>query len=76
MAATDANMIKEIASACEDLPILARLEFAKNLICNKIGELGDPSFDPCLGTAEELLSGVIKVLRTVPRVAELRLPQP
>lgn len=77
MSAIDDKMIvDQITRACEALPILSRLEFAKNLICNKIGEPGDASFDPLLGTAEELLAGVIRVLMTVRTVAELRFPAP
>ncbi len=73
---TERVIIEEITCAFEDLTVLARLEFAKNLICKRNGEPGDASFDPFLATAEELLSGVIKVLRTVPKVGALRLPEP
>jgi hypothetical protein len=64
--------LKEVISALDDLPIIARLEFARNLVCNRAGDEDDLSMDPALMVAGEVISDVIRVLRTAPRVAQLR----
>ena len=67
--------MRELVLGFDDLPILARLEYASNLVCTRAGDPGDDKFDPTLWIAGEMLWEVIKVLRTVPHVAQVRTPE-
>jgi hypothetical protein len=66
--------IQILALAFDDLPILARLEFISNVICTRAGESGNRSRDKALAVADQVLDEVIRVLRTVPNLDELRGP--
>ncbi len=67
--------MRELVLGFEDLPVLARLEYARNLVCTRAGDPNDNTLDPLLTIAADMLADVIKVLRTVPRVAQLRTPE-
>lgn len=70
------KLIGEITKAMDDLPILARLKFVTNLLCDKGGEkdaLMRP-VDPTLVTAVEVLRGVVNVIETHPRFGSLSSP--
>jgi hypothetical protein len=68
------KVIEELIQSFDDLPILARLEFVSNLICKKLGDSDDPSRDKALAVADGVLNEVIRVLKTVPNIADLRGP--
>jgi hypothetical protein len=63
-------------AAMEDLPILARLEFVQSLLLSRGGSRDALPRDMVLVTAEEVLDGVIRVLKKHPRAAKLRWPEP
>lgn len=67
--------MRELVDAFDDLPVLARLEYASNLVCTRAGDPGDNKFDPALWVAGNLLNGTIKVLRAVPNAANIRTPE-
>jgi hypothetical protein len=67
------NAVKD---AMDDLPILSRLEFVKNLIFDKGGNRAGVPQDTVLVTACDVLDGVIDVLKKHPRAARLREPEP
>jgi hypothetical protein len=70
------TIAQRMADATDDLPILSRVEFAKNLIFDHGGDRNNLPQDPILITAVEVLSGVIQVLRANPTAASLRSPEP
>lgn len=72
--AEDERSIQSLALAFDDLPILARLEFISNLLCDRAGERGKPTRDKALAVADQVMDEVIRVLRTVPMVDDLRGP--
>ena len=68
--------IKDLAMSFNDFPILLRLEYVATLLCQKQHDYVDEDpRDPALAVAEEILNGVIRVLKTVPHVAELTSPK-
>ena len=65
--------LNELFLAFEDLPVLARLEYASNLVCNRAGDPEDEKFDPTLSLAGQVIDDVIKVLRSrIPRAVRAR----
>jgi hypothetical protein len=66
---------KTVTLACDDLPILARLEFARNLVFGRGGDK-DSNPDPVLLVATGVLTGVIEVLKKHSSAANLRRPEP
>jgi hypothetical protein len=65
-------LIKAHAAAMDDLPIIERLRFVKNLVCDRRGETGDTETDAILRMVEGIVDGVIEVLKKNPRAAQLR----
>ena len=66
--------IREILWGLEDVPIMARLEFAKALVCGNGGEkLSSPS-TPALVVAVELIESALVALRRNPKAANLKTP--
>jgi hypothetical protein len=65
-----------IAAGCaiDDLPILARLEFAKNIVTQNGEDKNHAEREPALVLAVDVLNGVIDVLKTSP-AAKLRVPK-
>lgn len=68
----EADLSKSVVGAMDDLPILERLQFAKNLIFDKGGDGASVPQDPTLVVATEVITGVIQVLKAHPRAAKLR----
>ena len=67
--------VKSVTLALDDLPILARLEFARNLVFGRGGDRNsDP--DPLLVIATDVLNDVIEVLKNNAAAANLRRPVP
>ena len=67
---------KTLITALDDLPILARLEFAKNLVFDRGGDKDNLPQDPILVIATDVLTSVIDVLKKHPAAANLRAPEP
>ena len=68
--------VETILHGFEDVPILARLEFVKNLVVGNGGDnLSRPS-NPSMVLSAEILREVIDVLKTYPKAAGLRAPKP
>ena len=65
---------KDIVHALNDLPILARLEFVKNIIFDRGGSRDVAPRDEMLVIATEVLRDVINVLRDHPTAAQLHKP--
>lgn len=65
-----------VVRAMNDLPILARLEFVKNIIFDRGGSRGQDPQEEALIIAADVLGGIIKVLRANPAAAQLRSPEP
>lgn len=63
-------------SAINNLPVLERLEFAKNIIFDNGGDKHSIPQDAALITANEVLDGVIKELRSKPTPPRLKAPEP
>ena len=71
------EMLQPTIDALEGLSIIARLEFAANLLFDRVG--GDrTSIDPnwSAGVATETVRSVIDVLKAHPNAANLRAPEP
>ena len=66
----------EVAQGFDNLPIVTRLEFISNVLCNRAGRASDPHYDPALLTLVEILEGTMDILRTVPNIDRLRLAEP
>lgn len=64
--------MRDVTRAMNNLPIISRLEFAKNLIADHGGERDLLPQDAVLVAAAEILGEVIEVLRQHPRLARLR----
>jgi hypothetical protein len=69
-------LIKSVVRSLDDLPILVRLEFARNIIFNRGGDETSEPQDAVLVTATKILNGIIEVLRAHPQAAGLRTPEP
>ncbi len=67
------GLLEATVSALDSLPILARLEFVKNLIFDRGGDKHCHSKDLVLVAAATVLDGVITVLKKHPDSAGLRL---
>jgi hypothetical protein len=65
-----------VVRAMNDLPILARLEFVKNIIFDRGGSRGQDTQEEVLIIAADVLGGVIEDLKANHTVAQLRSPQP
>ena len=70
------KLVHDVTFALNDLPILARLQFAANLILGNGGMKDTVDQVPALIVAHEVISDVIKVLEKHPLVAELHTPKP
>ena len=70
------ELIMATASAMDNLPIIYRLEFVKNLIFDKGGDANGLPNDGVLILAFDVLNDVIDVLRKTPKVAQLGAPEP
>lgn len=74
------RLIARVASAFDDLPIVARIEFAKNLVFDRDGDKHSlPADGPQSAVsilAVEILDGVIEVLKAHPAAAKLNDPSP
>ena len=66
----------QVARAIDDLPILARLEMARNLLLANGGSKDALELKPALVLVHDIICDVIKVLDKRPRVAKLRTPNP
>ena len=64
-----------VSSAFDDLPILARLQFVRNIILDRGGSRGIDPQDFVLITAADVLTGAIKVLTKHPIAAQLSTPE-
>jgi len=71
-----AQLIMEVVDAMNDLTILARLEFAKNIVFGNGGNKGGYPQNPALILAHDVLSDVIDVLKKHPKAGGLRTPEP
>jgi hypothetical protein len=68
---------KAIVKAMDDLPILARLQFVKNIIFDRAANLDIPEqCEEVLIIAHNVLNGVVEVLEANPTSAQLRSPEP
>jgi hypothetical protein len=70
------SIVREVSEALAELPILARLEFAKNVMLNRDGDKGMLPLDPVSAIVTEVLNGVIDVLKKHPQAAKLRTLDP
>jgi len=68
------KLITSTVIAMNDLTILARLEFVKNIIFDKGGDKNGLPNDNELILANDVLDDVIEVLKKYPRAARLRNP--
>jgi len=69
------QLMFNVTGAMNDLPILARLEFAANLVFD-VGGIKDANITvPELVVAHGVLSDVIKILEENPSAAQLRTPK-
>jgi hypothetical protein len=68
--------VREVARAIDDLPILARLEMARNLLVVNGGSKDALELKPALVLVHDIICDVIRVLDKRPRVAKLRTPNP
>ncbi len=66
------GIVTEISEAFDDLPILSRLEFAKNVMFSRDGDKTAVPVDPVSMIVTEVLSGVIDILKKHPAAAKLR----
>jgi len=66
----------EVIGGFNNLPILTRLEFVRDVLCQRAGEEGQPHFDPTLSLLAEILDIVIPTLDTVPANRTLRYAEP
>ncbi len=80
---SEAKFSEEAIAAVAALPVLARLEFVRNLIFSRYGStqhipIGDQSLpqDPIMEGTVDILDGIIDVLKRHPRAAKLRKPEP
>jgi hypothetical protein len=69
------KLITEVINALSDLPILARLEFAQNLLFSNGGNKEALRPNAELIIAFDVLGGVIDVLEKHPSPAQLRTPE-
>jgi hypothetical protein len=69
-------LTKSVVRALDDLPLLARLEFVRNIILNRGGDEASTPQDSVLVTATKVLNGTIEILRAHPQAAGLRTPEP
>jgi hypothetical protein len=67
---------REVVDAMCDLPILARLEFVRNIVFSRGGTRGNSFEDEGMIIASDVLRDVIKVLQQDKRAAELRHFEP
>ena len=70
------SLLETSVEAFDNLPILTRLEFVRNLLVINGGEFGSIPQDPVMVMAGEIVKGVIEVLAARPRTAKLRSPEP
>jgi hypothetical protein len=70
------ELIAATIHALNDLPIISRLEFAKNLVFDKGGDRHNVPQDPVLIVINSVLEDVIRVLEKHPQAAQLRSPAP
>jgi hypothetical protein len=68
------HFLERTSDSFHDLPILARVQFVKNLLLFNRGDKESNPQDPAMILATEVLTGVIEVLESRPRVAKLRGP--
>ena len=70
------ELVTATISALNDLPLLSRLEFAKNLILERGGNRHSWPQDAVLVVANDVLADVIQILKRHPLAAQLRTPEP
>jgi len=70
------EVIAATIAALDDLPIISRLEFAKNLVFDNGGDRHRLPQDPVLIVVNDTLADVIEVLKKHPPAAQLRTPGP
>jgi len=70
------KLLMATVDALNDLPILARLEFVKNVIFGSGGNKDGLPQNPVLILAHDVLSDIIEVLKKHPTAAGLRTPEP
>jgi hypothetical protein len=66
-------MSGDLIDAFDDFELIVRLEFVQALLCNRMYNLSDPN-DSTLLVAHGVLKEAMRVLKTVPKVAQLRGP--
>jgi hypothetical protein len=64
-----AEHIRDLALSFDQLPINARLDYVATLLCQRVGDLQQPS-DPTLAVAHKIVLGVIELLEDVPLVGQ------
>jgi hypothetical protein len=69
------RLVVSTGNAMDELPILSRLEFVKNLLTLRGGNRDDRENEPALVLAVDVLNGVMDVLKTTP-AGRLRAPEP
>jgi hypothetical protein len=70
------KLIDATVSALNDLPILARLEFAKNMVFHVGGDKNGLPQDLVLIAVHDVLDDIAEVLKKHPAAAQLRSPEP
>lgn len=70
------ELVIATVSALRDLPILSRLEFAKNMILERGGDRHSWPQDPVLIVVNDVLAEAIEALKKNPLAAQLRTPAP
>jgi hypothetical protein len=70
------NLLIATCCAMDELPIIARLEFVKNIVTQNGGDKNDETYKPALALAGDVLMGVIDVLRAHKSAGQLRTPEP
>jgi hypothetical protein len=73
---TNEQLTAAVVSAMNDLPILSRLEFAKNMVLENGGNRHNVGHDPVLVLVNDILADVIQVIKRHPVAAQLRAPEP
>jgi len=66
----------EIIRGFYKLPVLARLQFVSDVLCERAGSQGEEHYDPTLGVLVEIIDKAVRVLETVPGIERLCFRKP
>jgi hypothetical protein len=70
------DCVAEIIHGFDHLPVLVRLQFVADVLCEKAGDSRDPESDPTLRLLVEVLDNSMRVLKTVPGIEKLSWAKP